>query len=144
MAAAVKARPRPEAAMSPFWVSMRNAERRILAGVLADTDGNRSVACELLGISQKTFLERARYLGGVLPDEPIQEPPGSYPIKLLREPRRGRGSKAAMAAEARERGEDEDEDEDEGEGEGEGEEDEGGESGGDETVADAPGGEEEA
>lgn len=112
---ATKARPRPDVAMSPFWVSMRNAERRILAGVLSDTDGNRSVACQLLGISQKMFLERARYLGGVLPDEPIQEPPGSYPIKLLRAPVRGKGAKAA-AAEAGEADADDEPDQDEDEG----------------------------
>lgn len=126
MATAVKARPRPEVAMSPFWVSMRNAERRILVEVLAGTNGNRSEACQLLGISQKMFLERARYLGGVLPDEPIQEPPGSYPIKKLRAPVRGPGSKAA-AAEAQAGSEDQ--------GEGEGEDDEDEDGGGDETVA---------
>lgn len=115
---ATKARPRPDVAMSPFWVSMRNAERRILAGVLSDTDGNRSVACQLLGISQKMFLERARYLGGVLPDEPIQEPPGSYPIKLLRAPVRGKGSKvAAETAGGAEPDEDEDDFEDDDQGE---------------------------
>jgi len=59
---------------TPYYIQMRDAERRIYREALEVCDGDMAQACGALGISETYFLQRAHRLGGVLPNEPRIEP----------------------------------------------------------------------
>ena len=59
---------------APYYVLLRDAERKILRDALEYHDGNESAAAAMLGISHTLVGKRARLLGGVYPDDPRREP----------------------------------------------------------------------
>lgn len=71
--------------MAPYFVQMRELERHLLQGALAQAVENVGAgarqreqiefAARILGIKFAYFRVRARYLGGVLDGEPRCEPP---------------------------------------------------------------------
>jgi len=73
--------------MAPYFVQMREAERRLVNGALehaAETLGptntfedRAGLAASLLGVHMTYIKVRGRVLGGVLPDDPKHEPPGN-------------------------------------------------------------------
>jgi hypothetical protein len=62
--------------MAPYFVQLRELERRLLRGALVEADGDLEVAAGMLGVSEKYATSRCTFLGGVLGDEPRHEPPG--------------------------------------------------------------------
>lgn len=64
--------------MAPYFVQMRNFERRLLRGAL-DATANNSVphAAALLGVQEQYVTVRALLLGGVLDGDAPNEPPGN-------------------------------------------------------------------
>lgn len=71
-----------EAKNSPFYVAMRDAERRLYREILEATGGDIDVAASLLGINRKQIVQRARDYGGVFEGDPIHEPPLSVQPKV--------------------------------------------------------------
>jgi hypothetical protein len=67
--------------LAPYYVQMREYERRLINGALDQVRGNFDerlrMAADLLGVTPKYVRVRARLLGGVIPGEPKQEPPSS-------------------------------------------------------------------
>jgi hypothetical protein len=72
----------------PFFVAIRNAERRILRSALDEFKTMRAAA-DAMGITENHFATRSIQLGGVLPNQPAREPPGN--IHLARDNARGDG-----------------------------------------------------
>jgi hypothetical protein len=68
--------------MAPYFVQMREYERRLINGALEQVTARNfeeqlRLASALLGVTPKYVRVRARLLGGVIPGEPKQEPPPS-------------------------------------------------------------------
>jgi hypothetical protein len=73
--------------MAPYFVQMREAERRLVNGAIEHAaealgstrtfDDHAKLAAELLGVHLTYIRVRGRVLGGVLPNDPKHEPPGS-------------------------------------------------------------------
>lgn len=69
--------------LAPYFVQMRELERRLLNGALVQVtefgyeglDDRVNAASGLLGVEPAYFRVRARVLGGVLDNEPKCEPP---------------------------------------------------------------------
>lgn len=71
--------------MAPYFVQLREAERRLVNGTIehageslgpANTfDERASLAASLLGVHLTYIRVRARVLGGILPNDPKHEPP---------------------------------------------------------------------
>lgn len=61
--------------MAPYFVQLREFERRLLAGALREAEGLTLDAAALLGLHEHYFRARATHLGGVLPGDPRREPP---------------------------------------------------------------------
>lgn len=59
---------------APYYVMIRDAERKILRDAIEYNDGNVSAAAAMLGVSHTLVGKRARLLGGVLPEYPRREP----------------------------------------------------------------------
>lgn len=59
---------------APYYVAMRDAERGILRDFLTATDGSIGEAAKTLGVTYQHVHQRAKLLGGVLPNEPRREP----------------------------------------------------------------------
>jgi hypothetical protein len=67
---------RKNSPMAPYFVQLREFERRLMRGALEAADGNTKVAANLLGVTRHYLLARARLLGAVIGNEPLHEPPG--------------------------------------------------------------------
>jgi hypothetical protein len=59
---------------APFYVMLRDAERKILKDALEYHDYNQSAAAKMLGVSHTIIWRRVLILGGVMPDSPRREP----------------------------------------------------------------------
>jgi len=59
---------------APFYVLLRDAERKILREAIDYHNGNESAAAETLGVSHTLVGKRARLLGGVYKNDPRREP----------------------------------------------------------------------
>ena len=73
---------------APYFMALRNYERKLLKETL-EQFGHQQHAAAALGISYSYLRLRALHLGGVYPDQPINEPPGS--IETIRKRLRERG-----------------------------------------------------
>jgi hypothetical protein len=62
--------------MAPYFVQMREYERRLLKEALTVSDGQVDSAAGILGVTRHYLLARAKLLGGVFTGEPKHEPPG--------------------------------------------------------------------
>ena len=62
--------------MAPYFVQLREMERRLLRDAIAAGDGDIHAAAALLGVTYHYIAARAKLLGGVINGEPKHEPPG--------------------------------------------------------------------
>jgi hypothetical protein len=62
--------------MAPYFVQLREFERRLMRGALEATGGDTIAAANLLGVTRHYLLARAKLLGAVIGNEPLHEPPG--------------------------------------------------------------------
>lgn len=75
--------PKPNRSMAPYFVQMRELERRLLRSALtqaaetAETRNQIRVAAAMLGVKPGYLRVRARVLGGVLDDKPLEPPPAT-------------------------------------------------------------------
>lgn len=60
---------------APYYIQLRDAERRIIASALLATNWNFPEAAEALGIGARYLQARAIQLGGILPNTTSNEPP---------------------------------------------------------------------
>ena len=67
---------------APYYVSLRESERRMILGALDAAGDSWAAAARILGVSPKYLRLRALHLGGVFDDQPRREPPGD--IKTIR------------------------------------------------------------
>lgn len=63
--------------MAPYFVQMREFERKLIRAAIAEAEGKMKLAAQMLGVTRHYLHARARLLGGVVGDEPKHEPPGS-------------------------------------------------------------------
>lgn len=61
--------------MAPYFVQLREFERRLLKGAIEVADSSTLLAARMLGVTRHYLVSRAKLLGGVLGDEPKHEPP---------------------------------------------------------------------
>lgn len=71
-----RVRQRKSNQMAPYFVQMREFERRLLRGAIEEADGSTGTAAAMLGVGRHYLVSRAKLLGGVLGDDPKHEPPG--------------------------------------------------------------------
>ena len=67
-------RARPSDPNAPFYVMIRDAERKILREAYEYHNSNIAAASGSLGITPTLFHKRTELLGGVLPNQPRREP----------------------------------------------------------------------
>jgi len=67
---------RKNSPMAPYFVQMREFERRLMTGAIETAGGNIAAAAQMLGVTQHYVRARAKLLGGVIGNEPKHEPPG--------------------------------------------------------------------
>jgi Bacterial regulatory protein, Fis family len=68
--------PRRNNKMAPYFVQVREFERKLLIGAIASAGGSLDDAARILGVTRHYAWARAKWLGGVLPNDPKHEPPG--------------------------------------------------------------------
>jgi len=62
--------------MAPYFVQMREFERRLIRDAYEITGQNMALTADVLGVHIHYVKARAKLLGGVFNDEPKHEPPG--------------------------------------------------------------------
>jgi hypothetical protein len=62
--------------MAPYFVQMREFERRLIREAHETTGGDIALTAEVLGVRVHYVKARAKLLGGVFGDAPKNEPPG--------------------------------------------------------------------
>lgn len=68
--------PRRNSRMAPYFVQIREYERRLLRDAILTVGGDVNHAARVLGVTRHYLWARARLLGGVLDGDPKHEPPG--------------------------------------------------------------------
>jgi hypothetical protein len=67
---------RKNSPMAPYFVQMREFERRLIRGAIEEAETDIDLAATMLGVTKHYVLARAKLLGGVIGNEPKHEPPG--------------------------------------------------------------------
>ena len=67
---------RKNSPMAPYFVQMREFERRLIRGAIEAAETDIDLAATMLGVTRHYMLARAKFLGAVIGDEPKHEPPG--------------------------------------------------------------------
>ena len=62
--------------MAPYFVQLREFERSLLRGAITEAAGDMKLAAQMLGVTRHYVYARAQFLGGVVKDDPKNEPPG--------------------------------------------------------------------
>ncbi len=102
-----KTRPTYDVSSAPYWIQVRDAERRLLRGAYEACAGDRAAMSSALGVGPRFLADRIKQLGGVLPDDPVHEPPlrsrfaRSNPEPIPPQPRMVRRKRKALDAELR-------------------------------------------
>lgn len=63
--------------LAPYFVQVREFERRLMIGAIEIAGGDVGIAAMTLGVPIHYLRARSRLLGGVFEGEPKNEPPGS-------------------------------------------------------------------
>jgi hypothetical protein len=64
-------------ALAPYFIHMREFERRLLRDALEAAGGNTELVATTLGVGIQYIYARSMVLGGIFPGKPKREPPGS-------------------------------------------------------------------